>query len=129
YRSLTRFVAGSDYPYKLRAWNYLDAITQGEGDAESYRRFCVGRARGLGDFDASTLPAATAIGRCDQNRTIKVYWLSARSPGTPVKNPRQVSAYRYPRQYGPQPPSFARAMLPLPGADMPLLLSGTAAVV
>lgn len=129
YRSLTRFVAGSDYPYMLRAWNYLDAITQGEGDAERYRRFCVGRARGLGDFDASTLPAATAIGRCDQDRTIQVYWLSARSPGTPVENPRQVSAYRYPRQYGPQPPTFARAMLPPPGADMPLLLSGTAAVV
>ena len=34
--------------------------------------------------------------------------------GTPVENPRQVSAYRYPRQYGPQPPSFARAMLPPP---------------
>ena len=39
-----------------------------------------------------------------------------------------MSAYRYPRQYGPQPPSFARAMLP-PGADMPLLLSGTASIV
>ena len=39
YRSLTRFVADSDYPYMLRAWNYLDAITQGEGDAERYRRF------------------------------------------------------------------------------------------
>src|SRR6185312_4553875 len=37
--------------------------------------------------------------------------------------------YHYPRQYGPQSPSFARAMLPPPGADMPLLLSGTASVV
>src|SRR3546814_571887 len=51
------------------------------------------------------------------------------SPGTPVENPRQVSAYRYPRQYGPQQPSFARAMLPPPGSAMPLLLSGTASVV
>ena len=53
-------------------------------------------------------------------------------PGTdlaPVENPRQVAAYRYPRQYGPQPPSFARAMLPPAGSDMPLLLSGTASVV
>jgi chorismate lyase/3-hydroxybenzoate synthase len=39
-----------------------------------------------------------------------------------------VSAYRYPRQYGPQSPSFARAMVP-PSAQMPLLLSGTASVV
>ena len=59
---------------------------------------------------------------------LQVYWLAARTPGTPLENPRQVSAYRYPRQYGPQPPSFARAMLPASPA-MPLLLSGTAAVV
>src|SRR5690606_36391129 len=115
YRQLTRFVGGSEYPHLLRIWNYLDAITLGEGDAERYRQFCVGRARGLGDFDATSLPAATAIGRCDDARTVQVYWLAARAPGAPVENPRQVSAYRYPRQYGPQPPSFARAMLPPPG--------------
>jgi chorismate lyase/3-hydroxybenzoate synthase len=129
YRQLTGFVGGSEYPHLLRIWNYLDAITLGEGDAERYRQFCVGRARGLGDFDATSLPAATAIGRCDDARTVQVYWLAARAPGAPVENPRQVSAYRYPRQYGPQPPSFARAMLPPPGGTMPLLLSGTAAVV
>jgi chorismate lyase/3-hydroxybenzoate synthase len=117
------------YPCPLRIWNYLDAIVAGEGDDERYRRFCVGRARGLGDFDPGTLPAATAIGRRDGVRVLQVYWLAARSPGTPLENPRQVSAYRYPRQYGPQPPSFARAMLPPPGADLPLLLSGTASVV
>jgi chorismate lyase / 3-hydroxybenzoate synthase len=57
-----------------------------------------------------------------------VYWLAARAPGIAVENPRQLSAYRYPRRYGPQPPSFARAMLP-PGNGLPLLLSGTASVV
>lgn len=129
YRRLTRFVGASDYPCLLRVWNYVDAITLGDGDDERYRRFCVGRARGLGDFDATMLPAATAIGRCDDARTVQVYWLAAREPGRPVENPRQVSAYRYPRRYGPQPPSFARAMLPPAGSAMPLLLSGTAAVV
>lgn len=129
YARLVAFTRDSATPHLLRVWNYLDAITLGDGDAERYRAFCTGRARGLGDFDASRLPAATAIGRCDDARTIQVYWLSAQAPGTPVENPRQVSAYRYPRQYGPQPPSFARAMLPPPGSAMPLLLSGTAAVV
>ena len=51
------------------------------------------------------------------------------APGTPLENPRQVSAYRYPRDYGPQPPSFARAMLPPTADRTPLLLSGTASVV
>ena len=116
------------FPHLLRSWNYLDAITEGADDAERYRRFCIGRALGLGDVAIGTLHAATAIGRRDGVRRLQVYWLAARMPGTPVENPRQVSAYRYPRQYGPQPPSFARAMLP-PSREMPLLLSGTASVV
>ncbi|VXC13111.1 Pteridine-dependent deoxygenase [Luteimonas sp. 9C] len=129
YRALSQFVGESEFPHLLRIWNYLDAITHGDGDTERYRQFCVGRARGLGAFDTSQLPAATAIGRCDDARTIQVYWLAARMPGIPVENPRQVSAYQYPRQYGPQAPSFARAMLPPAGSAIPLMLSGTASVV
>lgn len=129
YSRLTAFIRDSGYPHLLRIWNYLDAITLGDGDAERYRQFCVGRARGLGKFDPATLPAATAIGRCDDDRVLQIYWLAARAPGTPVENPRQVSAYRYPRQHGPQPPSFARAMLPPTHGGVPLLLSGTASVV
>ena len=117
------------FPYPLRIWNYLDAITEGDGDLERYRQFCVGRARGLGSFDVARLPAATAIGCRDGRRVLQVYWLAARVPGTPLENPRQVAAYRYPRQYGPQAPSFARAMLPPAVGEIPLLLSGTASVV
>jgi chorismate lyase/3-hydroxybenzoate synthase len=129
YTLLSQFLPGSATPHLLRVWNYLDGITDGEGDDERYRRFCVGRARGLGQFDTTHLPAATGIGRVDGVRTLQVYWLACNRPGTPVENPRQVSAYRYPRQYGPQPPSFARAMLPPAGVQTPMLLSGTAAVV
>jgi chorismate lyase/3-hydroxybenzoate synthase len=129
YARLTAFMRDSGTPHLLRIWNYLDAITQGDGDAERYRQFCVGRARGLGSFDAAMLPAATAIGRCDDARVLQIYWLAAAAAGTPVENPRQISAYRYPRAYGPQPPSFARAMLPPTATRLPLLLSGTASVV
>src|SRR5690606_280667 len=125
YARLTGFIQASDTPHLLRIWNYLDAITHGEGDHERYRQFCVGRARGLGDFAPERLPAATAIGRCDSARVLQVYWMAAAAPGTPLENPRQVSAYRYPRDYGPQPPSFARAMLPPTADRTPLLLSGT----
>ena len=129
YAAMSDFVSARGFPHMLRIWNYLDAITLGEGDAERYRQFCVGRAHGLGQFETELLPAATAIGRCDGQRVLQVYWLAAKAPGKPVENPRQVSAYRYPRQYGPQSPSFARAMLPPTVDQMPLLLSGTAAVV
>ncbi|ADV28623.1 putative pteridine-dependent deoxygenase like protein [Pseudoxanthomonas suwonensis 11-1] len=129
YTRIGAFLAGLPACHLLRVWNYMDAITLGEDDEERYRRFCVGRVSGLGQLDAARLPAATAIGRCDGQRVLQVYWLAATGPGTPLENPRQISAYRYPRQYGPQPPSFARAMLPPTGSDMPLLLSGTAAIV
>ena len=75
---------------------------------------------------ASDFPAWQEVRRRNVDWLTK--WEAARVPGTPVENPRQVSAYRYPRQYGPQAPSFARAMLP-PSQAMPLLLSGTASVV
>lgn len=129
YARLQHWLADSDHPHPLRIWNYLDAITEGDGDAERYRRFCVGRARGIGrELAPGELPAATAIGHPARTGRLQLYWLSARSAGTPLENPRQVQAWRYPRQYGPQPPGFARALLPA-SAAMPLLLSGTAAVV
>lgn len=130
YARMASFTRAHGYPHLLRVWNYLDGITHGDGDAERYRLFCVGRARGLGEFDPHALPAATATGHTSAAgaQRLQVYWLAARTPGTPLENPRQLSAYRYPRRYGPQPPSFARAMLPS-GAAMPLLISGTAAIV
>lgn len=128
YAALVAFWRDSDYPHLLRIWNYFDAITLGEGDGERYRQFCVGRVQGLGDVDTRTLPAATAIGSRDGRRVLQVYWLAAREPGLPLENPRQVSAYRYPREYGPQSPTFARALLP-PSSRVPLLLSGTASIV
>ncbi|MDQ3288977.1 MAG: pteridine-dependent deoxygenase [Pseudomonadota bacterium] len=132
YRRLVAFTSSRGYPHVLRVWNYLDGITVGEGDEERYRRFCLGRANGLraglGE-DPAVLPAATAIGRIGSPRKLQLYWLASRTPGTALENPRQLSAYRYPRQYGPQPPSFARAMLPPEGSAVPLLLSGTAAIV
>lgn len=129
YTRIRAFQQRSATPHLLRIWNYLDGITQGEGDIERYRQFCIGRARGLGDFEPTRLPAATAIGRCDDARMLQIYWLAAHAPGTPLENPRQVEAWRYPRQYGPQAPSFARAMLPPTRDHTPLLLSGTASVV
>lgn len=111
----------------LRIWNYLDAINDGEGDAERYRLFCAGRAAGmvgaLGDY-----PAATAIGVRDGRRVLQVYALAARAPGHAVENPRQLNAWRYPRQYGPAAPGFARAMR-APSTSPQLYISGTAAIV
>lgn len=125
YREFLRFNATSGYPQVLRIWNYLDAITLGEGDDERYRQFCVGRAEAFGESWRGAYPAATAIGRRDGTPILQVYWLAGRAPGMAIENPRQVSAFRYPRQYGPAAPRFSRAMR----AGPMLLISGTASIV
>lgn len=129
YRHLVDAITASGTPHALRIWNYLDAINLGDGDAERYRRFCVGRAAGLaahGFVDA--YPAATGIGVRDGRRVLQIYWLAARTAGAALENPRQVSAWRYPRQYGIKPPTFARGMR-APTQSPQVYISGTAAIV
>src|SRR6187402_2136105 len=121
------FAAAGDERHVQRIWNYLDAINEGSGDDERYKHFCTGRIRGMGEVFAQGFPAATAIGHHADPGLLQVYLLATDRPGTRVENPRQVSAWRYPRQYGRTPPSFARATL-LPADDV-LAISGTAAVV
>ncbi|MGB3394452.1 MAG: pteridine-dependent deoxygenase [Stenotrophomonas sp.] len=129
YARLALFLDDCGYPHLLRTWNYLDAITEGEGDEERYRRFCVGRARGMHTLDETSLPAATCIGRYDGVRRLQVYWLCGRDAGQPLENPRQINPWHYPQQYGRQSPSFSRALLPAASSGLPLLQSGTAAII
>lgn len=130
YRQLTDVAAERGRSRLLRAWNYMPAINEGVGDQERYRRFCLGRARALeaAGIDASELCAGTAIGGDDP--CLRVMILCGTAPGINIENPRQVSAWEYPRIYGPRSPSFARATA-LPDADggMLLMISGTASVV
>lgn len=126
YSAIAKFQATSRYQHMLRIWNYLDAINEGAGDEERYRVFCSGRVAGLESMRLERYPAATAIGRRDGSSMLQVYWLAGREPGIALENPRQTAAYHYPRQYGPTPPAFSRAMLVAP--DL-LMISGTASIV
>jgi chorismate lyase/3-hydroxybenzoate synthase len=129
YLRIAAFLAARGYPELWRVWHYLGGINEGEGDGERYRRFCVGRYRAVADnadFEAR-LPAATAIGT--HGGGLQLIVLAGKRPGLQVENPRQVSAFRYPRPYGLRSPSFSRATL-LPWADgARLLVSGTASIV
>jgi chorismate lyase/3-hydroxybenzoate synthase len=129
YRSMTDACARFGFPHLLRVWNWFGAINAGEGDRERYRQFCVGRARVIPNEPATGYAAATAIGVPGEASALHLHFLAARRPGVPIENPRQVSAWEYPREYGPAAPGFSRAML-LEWCTPPLLLvSGTASVV
>jgi len=130
YRALLRFQAQSPYRHVWRLWNLITDINEGDGDAERYKLFCLGRARAFAAMHATSpdigYPAASAVGKQRGARTLQVCWLAGRDAGTALENPRQMSAYDYPRQYGPAAPSFSRALLT---PDPLLLISGTASIV
>ncbi|HLS05132.1 MAG TPA: hypothetical protein VK036_02415 [Wenzhouxiangella sp.] len=130
YERLLAAAARAGCPALLRAWNYMPAITHGSGDSERYRRFCQGRAAALdaAGYGDDALCAATAIGGSEP--LMRVYLLCAPKPGINIENPRQVSAFHYPREYGPRSPAFARATV-VGGqqGSLLLLISGTASVV
>jgi len=138
YRELLDTMARLRVPRFVRIWNYIPDINAGTDDAECYRQFCWGRADALGDYH---LPAATGIGSKD--RWLRISALCTGVADLPasigvehLENVRQVSAYNYPRDYGPRSPSFARATLvsPAPSHTGPrprslLLVSGTSSIV
>jgi chorismate lyase / 3-hydroxybenzoate synthase len=126
YVHLDALVRRLGYPHWLRVWNFVANITGGDGDEERYRQFNAGRYSAVAlkyDFETS-LPAASGVGSTGGDLVIAC--LAGKLPATPIENPRQVSAFRYPRQYGPRAPLFSRAAL-LP--DQHLLVSGTASIV
>lgn len=124
YANLVQFFANHSDWHPWRLWNFLDAANEGTGDDERYREFCRGRADGIGT-GLSAYPAASALGRRDGRRVLQVIVLAGRCPATLVENPRQVSAFRYPRRYGPASPSFSRAAVVAGN----VLISGTASIV
>lgn len=127
-------VAAADslgFPHLLRIWQYLPRITESLGDEDRYKAYCAGRRRALNRLHRhrdTTLPAACLLG--DYSDSILMYALVAERPGVQVENPRQVSAFQYPPQYGRASPSFSRALaVAWPGDSRQLYISGTASVV
>jgi chorismate lyase/3-hydroxybenzoate synthase len=117
------------YPYLLRMWNYFPAITVQQGELNRYQTFCLGRQDALdayGNF-AYSPPAATAIG--GQQAGLQLYFIVAKQPGMQLENPRQTSAFLYPRQYGPVSPAFSRATVKDWGQGKHIYISGTTSIV
>ncbi len=130
YRQLYDIAHIRGFKHLQRAWNYFPQINHGTGDTERYRQFSIGRAVAFEKFGLTKqqLPAGTAIGT-GKDSPLTVTLLVAKQPCLMLENPRQISAYEYPHQYGQRSPSFARAALVPLSHRHQLLISGTASVV
>jgi len=129
YSVLLESASQRGFPDIARTWNYIPQINSGDGDSERYRQFSAGRAQAFerNGYQTDCLPAGTAIGGED-DIPLHITILCTRSANQRIENPRQISAYEYPRQYGPRSPSFSRAVL-LDTSQPLLLISGTASIL
>ena len=123
-------VDSSSCPTVLRMWNYIPNILGDADGIERYRRFNQGRHEAFVTkrSEIHQPPAASGLGA--RAGKIVIYFLAGKGePGIQIENPRQVSAYRYPEQYGPRSPTFSRAMLAPREMGGILFISGTASIV
>lgn len=130
YRRIFRLLDSQGLPHLWRVWNYLAAINLEIGGLERYRQFNIGRQDAFLEcrHEASgNVPAACAIGLA--GGLLNIAFLAGASPALPIENPRQVSAYDYPADYGPRSPTFSRANLVYPAGQEVLFISGTASIV
>jgi enamine deaminase RidA (YjgF/YER057c/UK114 family) len=142
YRQIFATLDELGFPHLWRVWNFIPHINAAAAGLERYRRFNVARqeafaAAGRGSLAA--VPAASAVG-CAGGGLV-IYFMAGRVAPLPIENPRQLSAYDYPPEYGPRSPLFARACLAPPVAGDPrgtgdpygkgelLFVSGTASIV
>jgi len=135
YRQIFALIEELNFPYIFRFWNYIADINTDSYALERYRQFNMGRYDAFlafkRDVVGSSVPAACALGYTQggQEATLCIAFLAGRVKPTAIENPRQMSAYEYPLQYGPVSPTFSRASLVKLKQSELLLISGTASVV
>ena len=116
--------------YLHRAWNYVPDINGQSHGLEHYRQFNIGRwlafERQFGRDLRSFMPAASGVGTTGSR--FALFFIAGKTHPVYLENPSQVPAYHYPAEYGPKPPSFARALLVESGRQMVGYLSGTASI-
>lgn len=130
YRRIFSLLDDLRFPHPFRFWNYIADINAHSFGMERYRQFNMGRQDAFlahGRDVAGNVPAACALGSTHGPLTIA--FLAGRVAPLSIENPRQTSAYEYPREYGPRSPTFSRACLARLGEEEVLFISGTASVV
>ena len=131
YRDIYAALAAAGAPQLVRVWNYIPDINVDSHGLERYRQFNTARheaSLACGRAVTGSVPAASALGAATGS-PLTIYFLASHRAPAFIENPRQVSAYRYPAQYGPRSPAFSRATVLGEGREATLFISGTASIV
>ncbi len=107
YDALFGCLAAQGFAYLVRVWNFIPDIIGEQAGHERYRLFNSARQeafRAAGRALTGDVPAATGIGL--DARRLQIYFIASRVRALPVENPRQVSAFHYPSQYGRKSPDL-----------------------
>lgn len=131
YRQIYAALAAAGTPQLVRVWNYIPDINADTHGLERYRQFNTARHEAsiaCGRAVMGSVPAASALGAAPGS-PLTIYFLASHRAPAFLENPRQVSAYRYPAQYGPRSPAFSRATVLGEGREATLFISGTASIV
>ena len=131
YQDIFDVLRATGYEHLIRVWNYLPDINADADGDERYRHFNSARLAAFvksGQAIAGSVPAASALGSAAGN-PLSIYFLAARHRPTMIENPRQLSAYHYPPQYGRHQPIFSRACVLGGAGGTNLFVSGTASIV
>jgi enamine deaminase RidA (YjgF/YER057c/UK114 family) len=131
YQEIFEVLGKTQHPHLIRIWNYLADINVHAGGDERYRHFNSARQmafRKSGRATMGTVPAACALGS-PSGSPLSIYFLAARQAPEMIENPRQTSAYHYPRKFGRHSPIFSRACVWGGSVDGRLFVSGTASIV
>lgn len=135
YRQVFALLDTLRYPYLFRFWNYIADINTHSFGLERYCQFNLGRQDAFfahGRDVVGNVPAACALGfgqRGSAQGPLTIAFMAGRVAPLNIENPRQISAYQYPQQYGPRSPTFSRASLVRLGQNEVLFVSGTASIV
>lgn len=130
YRRIFRLLDAQQLPQLWRVWNYLAAINLELHGLERYRQFNIGRQDAFLECHrgaTGNVPAACALGLA--GGPLSIAFMAGKKPAVPLENPRQVSAYNYPADYGPRSPTFSRGALVYPPRQEILFISGTASIL
>jgi chorismate lyase / 3-hydroxybenzoate synthase len=139
YNQIFSLLEQQSFPYLFRIRNYMADINGECFGLERYLQFNLGRQDAFLNHKRDVegnVPAACALGfgavdsdEASRQNSLMIAFLAGRVVPQSIENPRQISAYKYPEQYGPRSPTFARASLVKLGNDDILFLSGTASIV